>query len=222
MIEFPTANGDSTGYVAVPASGEGPGVLVLHAWWGLNEDFRDVCDRLAGEGFVALAPDLFHGKMAATIAEAEALVATQTVDATFPIVQAAVAYLRAHSAVRGSALGVVGFSMGANWALYLSTQQPEAISAVVVFYGTDEADFTDVRAAYLGHFAEADEWEPEEAVRHLEQQLRAAGTEVSFHRYPGSGHWFFEPSRPDAYNAAAAALAWERTIAFLRGHLTAT
>ena len=194
MIEFPTEDGVATGYVAVPASGAGRGVLVLHAWWGLNEVFRDVCDRLAGAGFVALAPDRFHGNTAATIAEAKALLNTLTVAEGIAILTGAVAQLRSHPATWGDTIGVMGFSMGANWALNLSTRTriAEDIAAVVLFYGSEEADFSTARAAYLGHFAEADEWEPEEGVREMEQQIRAAGREVTFHRYPGTGHWFFE------------------------------
>jgi carboxymethylenebutenolidase len=114
---------------------------------------------------------------------------------------------------------VIGFSMGAGFALQLSTLKPEEITTVVVFYGGGQADFTAAQAAYMGHYAEVDDWEPAEVVRQLEAKLGAADKEVTFYTYPGAGHWFFESNRPDAYNAEAARLAWERTIHFLKTRL---
>jgi carboxymethylenebutenolidase len=215
------ANGE---YIAVPASGSGPGVLVLHAWWGLTDVFRGACDRLADAGFVALAPDLYDGATTASIAEAEQL--SQRLDdaATRATILDALYHLRAHPGVRDTPVGVIGFSLGAFYAYWLSTERPDAVAAVVVYYGTGDpgADYTRARAAYLGHYATLDPYEPEEGVRQLEMALRAGGREVSFHTYPGTGHWFAEDNRPDAYNADAAALAWERTLAFLREHLKTT
>ena len=208
-------------YLAVPEGGSGPGVLVLHAWWGLTPVFTDVCDRLAAAGFVALAPSLFSGgATAASIAEAEALIdahdrAPAEAEA---VVQAAVEQLRGLPAVTGTEIGVVGFSMGAYWALQLSQVRPDVAGTVVIFYGTDDGDYRTARAAYLGHFAERDDFEPLEAVRALETRIRAAGHDVTFHIYPGTGHWFVEPNRPE-YDAAAAELAWERTLAFLKERL---
>ena len=208
-------------YLAVPERGAGAGVLVLHAWWGLTSVFTDVCDRLAAAGYVALAPSLFPGgATAATIAEAEALVdahdrAPAEAEA---VVQAAAEHLRGLPAVTGAQIGVIGYSLGAYWALHLSQVRPDDVGAVVVFYGTDDGDYSTARAAYLGHFAEHDDFEPLEAVRALEEKIRAAGREVTFHVYPGTGHWFVEPNRPE-YDAAAAELVWERTLAFLKARL---
>lgn len=217
MIEFPTGETTGSGYLALPASGSGQSVLVLHAWWGLNDFFRRLCDRLAAAGFVALAPDAYGGQVAATISEAERLVKALT-DAEYrAVVGGGIAALRAHPAVRGERIALLGCSLGAAGALDWSVRLPEAVAAVVTFYGSrSDLDFTGARAAYLGHFAEHDEWEPEEEVRATEEHLTAAGRPVAFHRYPGTGHWFFEDDRPDAYDPAAAALAWERTLAFLR------
>jgi carboxymethylenebutenolidase len=209
-------------YLATPESGSGPGVLVLHAWWGLTSVFTDVCDRLAAAGFVALAPDLYaNGETTDSIAEAEQLVAAHdsAPGKAKAIVDAAVDYLLAAPVVTGGKIGVVGYSMGAYWALQLSQARSDEVSAVVAFYGTDDGDYTTARAAYLGHFAENDDFEPLEAVRALETSIRDAGREVAFHIYPGTGHWFVEPNRPDVYNAEAAALAWERTLAFLNAQL---
>jgi carboxymethylenebutenolidase len=196
-------------------------VLVLHAWWGLTSIFTDVCDRLAAAGYVALAPSLFPGgATAATIAEAEVLVdahdrAPAEAEA---VVRGAAEQLRGLPAVTGTRIGIIGFSLGAYWALHLSQVRPADVGAVVVFYGTDDGDYTMARAAYLGHFAEDDDFEPLETVRALETRIRAVGREVTFHVYPGTGHWFVEPNRPE-YDAAAADLAWERTLAFLKAHL---
>ncbi|MEN9934678.1 MAG: hypothetical protein RLZZ387_1257 [Chloroflexota bacterium] len=208
----------AVGYEAIPAAGTGPGVLVLHAWWGLNDVFRGLCDRLAAEGFVAVAPDLWGGAVATTVDEAEGLIRQGDGATMFQAASDALAHLRSHPAVRGSGLGAIGFSMGAAWALSLAGVRPE-LRAVTLFYGNGEADFTAARAAFLCHFAENDPWEPDEGVRALEDALRAAGREAQVHRYPGASHWFFEEDRPDAYNPEAAALAWERTLAFLRERL---
>src|SRR5215207_7523653 len=154
-------------YLAVPDSGSGPGVLVLHAWWGLTPVFTDVCDRLAAAGFVALAPSLYaDDATATTIAEAETLRDTHDEAAEAePVAQAAVEQLLGLPEVVGTQIGVIGFSLGAYWALHLSQVRPDDVSAVVVFYGTDDGDYRTARAAYLGHFAEHDDFEPLEAVR---------------------------------------------------------
>ena len=209
-------------YLAVSESGAGAGVLVLHAWWGLTSVFTDVCDRLAADGFVALAPSLYAGgATAASIAEAEVLRdahdrAAAEVEA---VVRAAVEQLRGLPAVTGAQIAVIGFSLGAYWALHLSQMLPDDVGAVVAIYGTDDGDYRTARAAYLGHFAERDDFEPLETVRALEAKIRAAGREVTFHVYPGTGHWFVEPNLPDVYDAAAANLVWERTLAFLKARL---
>jgi carboxymethylenebutenolidase len=197
-------------------------MLVLHAWWGLTSVFTDVCDRLAAAGFVALAPSLFTDEAtAATIAEAEALRDAHDEAAVVePVVQAATEHLRGLPAVTGAHIGIIGFSLGAYWALHLSQVRPDDISAVVIFYGTDDGDYRTARAAYLGHFAEHDDFEPLAAVRALQERIRAAGREVTFPIYPGTGHWFVEPYQPQAYDAGAAKLAWERTLDFLQAQLT--
>ncbi len=212
--------GDSEGrgYLAMPESGNGPGVLVLHAWWGLNPVMTGVCDRLAAEGFVALAPDLYlDGAIADTIAGAEQLAErhrAQNAKAE-ALALAAVDYLRGSSAT----IGVIGFSLGAYWALHLSQIRPDDIRAAVPVYGTGDTDFSQAKAAYQGHFAEADDFEPPESVSAYEQLIRDAGLEVTFYSYPGTGHWFFEPDRPEAYNPEAAELVWERTLAFFNEQL---
>jgi carboxymethylenebutenolidase len=206
------------GYLAQPTSGRGDGVLVLHAWWGLNDTIRAFCDRLAEEGFVAFAPDLYHGKVADTIEGAEALAGAleQDFQKARDEVAGAAAFLDEQAGRAPGGIAVVGFSLGAFYALDLSATRPERIRSVVTFYGSGGEEFSASRAGYLLHFAEDDPYEPADNVAWVEGALRAAGRPVTVHTYPGTGHWFFEPDRADAYNAAAAGLAWERTLAFLR------
>jgi carboxymethylenebutenolidase len=209
-------------YLAVPPSGKGPGVLVLHAWWGLNDTFRDFCDRLAQAGFVALAPDLFSGKVFTTIEDAERNITQFDEEHEVPpIVLSALEGLRNHPAVIGSGLAVVGFSMGAYWALWLAQYKPDLIQAVTVFYGTNggSGDFSHSKAAFLGHFAEKDPYETEASIRELEKNLESAGLQTNFFTYPETGHWFFERDRSDAFNPQAAQLAWDRTVAFLQDQI---
>jgi carboxymethylenebutenolidase len=212
------------GYLSVPKNGTGPGVLVLHAWWGLNDTFKAVCRRLARAGFVAFAPDLYHGKVADTIAGAEAL--GGALDANHHQAEAEVAqaalFLNERVRQAHSGLGVVAFSLGGYYALQLAAADPEHIRSVVLFYGTEGtmgSDFSNSRAAYLGHFAGNDIYETQSNVDLLETSLRRAGRPVKFHTYAGAGHWFFEKDRVDAYHPAAAKLAWRRTLAFLRATL---
>ena len=205
------------GFLAVPPTGKGPGVLVLHAWWGLNDTMKAFCTRLAESGFVAFAPDLYHGKVADTIADAETL--GKALDANYLQARAeiteAARFLNERAGQSDRGLAVIVFSLGAFYALDLAAADPVHIRSVVLFYGTGGDNFSSSRAAYLGHFAENDEYEPQSNVDELEESLRRAGRPVTFYRYPGTGHWFFEPDRP-AYDPAAASLAWDRTLAFLR------
>jgi carboxymethylenebutenolidase len=205
-------------YLALPASGSGPGVLLLHAWWGLKPFFKQVCDQLAVQGFVALAPDLYHGPVAATIDEAKALMEAADSQLMGATVMAAKDFLLAHSARTGQKLGVVGFSMGAGWSLIAATRAPEQFGAVVSFYGAGEADFSQLQAKFMGHFSDADEWEPLKWVNWMAEAMKTAGVDPMILIYPGVAHWFVETDRPE-YDPAAAKLAWERTFTFLKEHL---
>jgi carboxymethylenebutenolidase len=179
---------------------------------------KGVCTRLAEAGFVASAPDLYRGEVADTIADAEALVGTLNANgaqAETDIAEATL-FLSERAGQAAGGLSVIGFSLGANFALDLAVRAPEYIRSVVLFYGTGGGDFSSSRANYLSHFADNDDFEPQSGVDSLEASLKAAGRPVLFYRYPGTGHWFFEPDRPEAYNRVAADLAWDRTLAFLR------
>jgi carboxymethylenebutenolidase len=207
-----------SGYVTVPDSGEGPGVLVLHSWWGLTPFFRQVCDRLADEGFVALAPDLFAGHTVDDPAEAEALLADSDMEAMAHLVRSSLFTLRAMPATPETPVGTLGFSMGASWALWLAGRIPDLVGATVVFYGTQSIDMTPATSAFLGHFAETDAYVDDDERTLLEADLHVLDKDVEFHHYPGTGHWFFESDRPE-YDEAASILAWDRTIEFLRDRL---
>jgi carboxymethylenebutenolidase len=213
------ANETQDGFLALPEAGRGAGVLVLHAWWGLNDFFKDLCRRLAAEGFIALAPDLFQGRVAATVEEADRLVSQVKRPQVIAGVQAAADRLKRQPGLAGEGLGVIGFSFGAFWALWLAQQRPEDVRAVTLFYGTRGADYSGARAAFLGHFAGNDEWEPSAGVKRLERRLRAAQRPVTFYTYEGAGHWLFDADRPEAYHPQAAEQAWARTLAFLREQL---
>jgi carboxymethylenebutenolidase len=206
-------------YLAKPASGRGPGVIVLPAWWGLNDFFKSFCDRLAGAGYLTLGLDLYHGKTAITIDEAKRLRSKLNQKQVQADLLTGTDYLLSHPSLSGKILGTIGFSLGAYWALWLSLERPEAIGAVVTFYGTRNADYSGARAAYLGHFAESDEWVSQSGIKKLEKNLRTAGRPLTFHTYENTGHWFFEQDRSDAYQPQAAGLAWERSLEFLKIHL---
>lgn len=209
-----------TGYVVVPDAGTGPGVLVLHGWWGLTPFFRRVCDRLADEGFVALAPDLHgEGRTADTPDEAEALLASTDPNRTAHLALSSLAALRGMPATTARPVGLLGFSMGASWAMWLSARMASEVDAVAIFYGTQDIDFIDSRSAYLGHFAEHDELVDDNDRAEMEAHLKLLGRPVEFHDYPGTGHWFFEDDRPAAHVPAAAELACDRTVTFLHQRL---
>jgi len=199
-------------YLAAPKDG-GPGVLVLHAWWGLKPFFKELCDRLAEEGFTALAPDLRNGQIAETIEAAKELM--QKSDGLFvgDIVMAAKDHLLTYS--KSGKISVMGFSMGAAWSLVVAMEDPDKVAATVLFYGADGVDFTKVKSKILGHYSDNDEWEPMDGVRAMEQSMKDAGVDATLHIYPKVGHWFVESDRPE-YDSAAASLAWDRTFEFLR------
>jgi carboxymethylenebutenolidase len=210
------------GYLARPAA-PGPGVLVLHAWWGLTPFFKQVCVRLAAEGFVVFAPDLFAGKTAQTIEEAarissEAEKDSRQVQST---VLHALTWLREQVSSQGAytGLGLIGFSFGGAWAKVASSEEPDDVRAVVLFYDDYEFDLAAVHASFQGHFGELDEYARVESVRKMEADLKSAGLKADFYYYPQAGHWFVESNRPDAYRAADAALAWQRTFTFLKSEL---
>ncbi|HTP10482.1 MAG TPA: dienelactone hydrolase family protein [Anaerolineae bacterium] len=191
------------------------GVLVLHAWWGLTPVSTSICDQLAEAGLVAFAPDLYHGRTATTREEAEALRDTMQDDASFALIDRAIDELQARPEIRGQPIGVVGYSLGAFFALSLD----RGVSAIVTYYGTTDPKLVTTHAPILGHFAENDEFEPLEDVRRFEQVLKAKGLNVNFYVYPNTRHWFAEHNQPGYYDTSATDQAWHRTTRFLWEYL---
>ncbi len=202
-----------TAYLASP-SREGPGILVLPSWWGLKPYFKHVCHQLAEHGYTALAPDYYHGRVGKTIEEAKELQeeAERDFDAMSAMVKAAKDHLTSLRA--RESIGILGFSMGTDWAVITAANEPN-VAATVLFYGGWSVDFSKMRSKVLGHYAETDEWFPFEKAKEMEQNMKAAGVDVALHFYPGTAHWFTESDRPE-YDPAAAALAWDRTFTFLQ------
>ena len=209
-----------TGYLAIPEGGAGPGVLVLHAWWGLTDQVRHVCDRLASEGYVALAPDLFGGRVATEIDEAERELKAADPDELAHLNRSSLATLRSLPHTPDGPIALLGWSMGGSMALWLAAREPDHVVATVVYYGGQDIDMEDARCAFLGHYAETDPYVDEDGLVLLESELHLDGLEVEFHRYPGTQHWFAEPDRPE-HDHDAAALAWDRTLDFLGTYLPA-
>jgi carboxymethylenebutenolidase len=223
MVEFESNGATARGYLSLPGEGKGPGVIVLQEWWGLVPHIKDVADRFAREGFVALAPDLYHGKTTTSPDEAGKLMMALDIERAEKDLRGAVEYLSRHAAVEGERVGTVGFCMGGVLSLYAASKNSK-VGACVVFYGIHpkvEPDLENLRAPVLGLYAERDQFVPPEAVRELESKLKALGKPNEMHIYPGADHAFFNDTRPEVFDAEAAADAWRRTIAFFRENLSA-
>lgn len=205
--------GDLRLYMARPAA-PGPIVLVLHAWWGLVPDVTAVCDRLAAAGYFAVAPDLHGGKVADTIAEAERLAESRSTSERVAAAKGALRWAQQQQSALPGPVALLGFSLGAATALRAAAEGMG--DAVVVFYGSGETGPAD--KPILAHMAEQDEYEPDEWVKPFFEGLRQQGTPLTVKTWPGTGHWFFEPSCP-AYQPEAAEAAWEVTVRFLNEHL---
>jgi carboxymethylenebutenolidase len=220
-IEFASDGEKARGYLALPASGRGPGVIVIQEWWGLVDQIRDVCDRFAREGFVALAPDLYRGESTSDPDAAGRLMMNLEIPRAARDLDGAVRALLGHDALEGSRVGTLGFCMGGQLALFAATRN-RRIGAVVDFYGIHPnvtLDLSGLEAAVLGIFAERDAFVPPEAARKLEADLRSAGKRASFQIVPGVDHAFMNDRRADVYDARAAARAWADALAFLRAEL---
>lgn len=220
MREFETIEAGGTTsrlYLAGEPSPGAAGVVVLHPWWGLNDDVIAYVDRLAAAGFVVAAPDLFGGQVASTIEEDGRLAGAADEAAVDSMVLAAIDRLADHLEAT-AILAALGFSFDAHWAMWSPAKRDRVVASVVYYGTTGGSILSQARVPVLGHFAETDLYETDEGVAAFEESLRSAGRDVVIHRYPGTGHWFAEPSR-DAYRPEAADLAFERTVDFLREHL---
>jgi carboxymethylenebutenolidase len=220
-IEFASNGERARGYLALPPQKSGPGVLVLQEWWGLVDHIRDVCDRFARAGFVALAPDLYRGESARDPDAAGRLMMDLEIPRAARDLDGAVAALLNESATAGGTVGVVGFCMGGQLALFAGTRS-RRIGAVVDCYGIHpnvKLELAGLAAPVLGIFAERDTFVPPAAARALEAELRAAGKRAEFTIFPGVDHAFLNDTRPDVYAAAAAERAWDLILSFLRAEL---
>ncbi|MGJ5610083.1 dienelactone hydrolase family protein [Micrococcus luteus] len=226
MFDLPTKDagqdGDRTGhgYLALPASGKGPGVIVIQEWWGLVDHIKDVCDRLADLGFVALAPDLYGGWIAHDGDEAGEMMQNLPAEEGARQLAGAVDWLLARDEVTSQTVGAIGFCMGGGFVLALAAQQGDKVSAAVPFYGVGQGvpgDFSGVTAAVQGHYAEQDDSFPVEDAREQEQQIREeSGADVEYFYYDAP-HAFHNDENPQGnYRPEAAALAWDRAVSFLK------
>jgi carboxymethylenebutenolidase len=223
MVEFKSNGGTAEGYLALPETGSGAGVIVIQEWWGLVPHIKNVCERFAAEGFVALAPDLYHGRTTASPDEAGKMMMALNIEQAEKDLRGAIEYLLAHESVRGEAVGTVGFCMGGALSLYAASKN-EQVGACVVFYGGHpkiKPDLENMRAPLLGIYAERDDFATPALAHELEAKMRSLGKSAEIHVYDNADHAFFNEDRPEVFNATAAADAWQRTIRFLREHLDA-
>lgn len=223
IIDFPSNGSTGQGYLAVPASGQGPGLIVIQEWWGIVDHIKDLCDRFAAEGFVALAPDLYHGETTSEPDEAGKLMMALGLDQAARDMSGAVDEVLRRSG--GATLGVIGFCMGGGLALVLATQRPDAVAVCVPFYGLipwPEArpDYSALTAVVEGHYAAKDEYFNPEAARALGQELKELGKQAEIIVHPDCEHAFFNDTRPEVYNPGEAAKAWVSSLKVLHANLT--
>ena len=219
MVEFQTNGTKTSGYLATPASGKGPGIIVIQEWWGLVGHIKKVCDRFATEGFTALAPDMYHGRTASEPDEAGKLFMALNIAQAEKDLRGAAAYLAGHSSTKK--LGAVGFCMGGQLAVFAATLNP-SVGACVNFYGIHpnvKPDYSKLSGPVLGLFAEKDGFVTPQVAKDTDAAIRKAGKRSEINIYPGVDHAFFNDERADVYNKPAAADAWKRTLTFFRQHL---
>jgi carboxymethylenebutenolidase len=219
IIEFPSNGGTANGYLATPRSGGGIPLVVIQEWWGLVPHITDVCERFAAEGFVALAPDLYHGESTTEPDEAGKLMMALNMAEAAKDLSGAIDEVAARAEQHD--VGVTGFCMGGGLALVAATQRPDKVKACVPWYGLipwpdAQPDWDRLDAAVLGHYAEKDEFFPPSAARALGDDLRSRGKDVEIVVHPGVDHAFFNDTRPEVYDAEAASSAWRQSVGFLR------
>jgi carboxymethylenebutenolidase len=226
-VEFKSNGSKASGYLAKPATGSGPGVLVIQEWWGLDESLKEMADRLAASGFVALVPDLYHGQVAGhtEMDKAAKLMQALPPDRAGRDMSGAVDYLASHEAVTTRGIGVVGFCMGGMLAFIIAANRPDKVKAVVPFYGfpqgPSEPDWSKMTAAVSGHMAEHDDFFAPAAAQALEKKLRAMGKNVTLTVHAGTGHAFMGPHNAlGTLNTKLAAQIWPQAVSFLKANLS--
>jgi len=206
-----------SGVLALPKNQSGPGLLLLPAWWGLNEFFKTLAKRLAGEGFVTVALDYYDGQIATNTETAKAFSSRLDRKKAEKQVKMAAEFLKSNPAIDNEKIGLIGFSLGVRFAMNLARSKVKDVGAIVLYYGVAGGLFREFTIPVQGHFAENDEWGAgPKAVQKLRTRLAAGQGIIDFYEYPQTSHWFFEEDVKDAYNSDAASLAFKRTIAFLR------
>lgn len=227
-VDFASNGASASGYLVRPPGGTGPGVIVVQEWWGLDWGIKTMADRLGEAGFVALAPDLYHGELAAhdEMDKAGHLMSSLPMDRAARDMSGAVDFLAGHDAVTGDKIGAIGFCMGGMLSLVLATTRPDKVGAVVPFYGfpqgDGEPDWTKLTASVRGHMAENDAFFGPEAARALEAKLVSLGKDVTLTVHPGTGHAFMGPHNAlGTLDEALAAKIWPEVVAYLRDTLSA-
>lgn len=220
MIQFNGSGDIYQGYLAVPADTTGPALIVLQEWWGLVDHIKDVCDRLAVEGFVALAPDLYRGDSTKDPDEAGTLMQALNIAETETILSRAVEAVMARKECSSAGAGIIGFCMGGQLALFAAGANPKIV-ACVDFYGIHpkvQPSFRNLNGPVLGIFADGDHMTDPEAVKALDRELTLLEKPHEFHSYDAD-HAFFNDTRPEVYDSQAAADAWQKTITFLQANV---
>jgi len=222
MVSFPSNGTTTNGYLAEPPAGKAQappkGVVVIQEWWGLNDQIKGVVDRFAEAGFVALAPDLYHGTVTKSPDEAGKLLMALSIDRAERDLKGAVGKVKS---LTGRPVGIVGFCMGGALSLFAACESGKDIGACVIYYGGHPKihyNFDGLRAPVLGHWAEKDDF-ANATIPLVEPELKKRGIRYEFHTYPGTGHAFFNEKRPEVYNKDAADLSWKRTIDFFSKEL---
>jgi len=218
IVQFASDGGTSEGYQALPGTRKGRGVIVLQEWWGLVDHIKDVADRFSKEGFVTLAPDLYHGKTTTSPDTAGKLFMALNIAQVEKDLRGAVDYVLRIPECQGNKVGIVGFCMGGQLSLYAACTNA-SVGACVVYYGIHpnvHPEIARLQAPVLGFFGDKDTSVPPQAVRKLEDELRANSKQAEFHVYKGANHAFFNNTRPEVYDDSSAKDSWKRMLEFFR------
>lgn len=221
MIEYSSREGATPGYLSLPKGKAGPGLVVIQEWWGLIDHIKTVADRFAAAGFVTLAPDLYHGQTTKSPDDARKMLMALDIANAALDMRAAAQHLAALPNVAPKKVGITGFCMGGQLALYAASEYPDQFAACVDFYGVHpnaQINPHKLQVPVLAHFGKEDDLVKKGTVSSLIKQVEDAGKFIDVYYYE-AGHAFFNDTRPEAYDADAAALAWDRTLAFLRDSL---
>jgi carboxymethylenebutenolidase len=225
-VSFKSNGSTASGYLVKPPSGSGPGVLVIQEWWGLDSGIKEMAERLGKAGFVALAPDLYHGQLAAhdEMDKAGHLMQSLPPDRAARDMSGAIDYLASYPAVTSKSIGVVGFCMGGLLSFIIAAHRPDKVTAVVPFYGFPtggaEPDWSSLTATISGHMAENDNHFAPDAARALEAKLRGMGKKVTLKVHPGTGHAFMGPHNAlGTLDEKLAAQIWPEVVSFLKDNV---